>query len=386
MRRPHLSFDIHTEINEVFIHSFLFNLGVKLVAIFIPLFLLDIGLDPIHVVIYYLLYYTIHIIAAVPNAWVVSRFGYKSGPLLGTPLILGYYLILRALEAQPTFPGVVGAGIVGGLGFSLYWAGMNAEVSYSSHDEDHDSETGLFFSMPSLASAAAPMIGGLIILFGSYNLLYGCAFILVALSFLPFVFADRHVEGHAFSAMAAMDRAHLVDALTYLYNGIESIGRHTVWPLYLAVVIGGSATIGGAGSVLSLGSAVASIAVGHYATPENRSRFILLGGLLTAGSYIAMLSVTGPVLALLVAAWNGLAYNLINVPVYSTAIERAEETGLLSYFAMREMALSVGRVLVLAVLGGLILADGAVYLIGFGLVAMGILGKAVFARRLQERA
>lgn len=60
----------YREINEVFIHSFLFNLGVKLVAIFIPLFILDISLELIHVMVYYLLYYALHLVAAIPNAWV----------------------------------------------------------------------------------------------------------------------------------------------------------------------------------------------------------------------------------------------------------------------------------------------------------------------------
>lgn len=146
----------------------------------------------------------------------------------------------------------------------------------------------------------------------------------------------------------------------------------------------GSAAIGGAGSVLSLGSGLASITVGQMATPDNRTRFILIGGILTAGSYLVMQTVTGPLLALAVSGWNGIAYNLINVPVYSTAMEHAEKTGLLSYFTMREMALSVGRLLALGVLTALILNDAALYRIGFAVVAMGILGKAVFGRMMQD--
>ncbi|MFB6144432.1 MAG: MFS transporter [Candidatus Nanohaloarchaea archaeon] len=332
--------DLGKEIQEVYLHSFLFKLAVKTVSIFLPLFILDLGYGFSTVFVFFAVYYSSYIFTSWPNAEVVSRIGYKHSSLLSSPFILVFYLLLRS---EPSTLVLYGTGFLGGSAFNLYWMGMNPEIATSSHRESREKETGFFFSMPSLASIISPFAGGLVLASFGFHGLFLLASALIAASFTPFLFSSEHSDGLDLDLSEFLRDANPTDFLTFTLKGVNSIGKKVLWPLYLALVIQSSLSIGGAGSLLSLGSAITSIFLGRITNSDNRRQVILTGSALTGLSYLLMSSVTSTVPALAVSFINGLAYNAVNIPVYSRAQDHAENEDVIEYFALREIALSVGR-------------------------------------------
>jgi len=336
--------DLRQEIQEVYLHSFLFKLGVKLVGIFIPFYILELGFGIETVFYFYLAYYGVYLFISWLNAYLCSRIGYKHTMLISSPFILGFYLALRVVETRPI---LLLLAVLGGASFNLYWSGMNPEVSKSSHSESREKDTGFFFSMPSLASIFSPVVGGLILSVFSFGALFLSSALLVGASFLPYIFSREHYSGLELNLREFLSEYSMNDFATFYFKGINSIGKKVFWPAYLALIIGGSLNIGGAGSFRALGAALTSVFIGSMVNSENRSRVIIGSVVIASVTYLLMSFVTAPLTAFIVSLVNGLSYTAASVPIYSSALDHAEEEDIIEYFAIREFALGLGRVSIL---------------------------------------
>lgn len=93
--------DLTQEIQEVYIHSFLFKLAESLVAIFIPFYIIQNGFSPLTVLVFYSIYYLTHIVGSIPFGILATKIGYKHTSLLSSVFILAFYLTIRAAETRP---------------------------------------------------------------------------------------------------------------------------------------------------------------------------------------------------------------------------------------------------------------------------------------------
>lgn len=337
--------DLTQEIQEVYIHSFLFKLAESLVAIFIPFYIIQNGFSPLAVFTFYAIYYLTHMAGSIPFGILATKIGYKHTSLLSSVFILAFYITIRSAETSPV---LYFSAFLGGLGLTIYWMGMNPEVAKSSDDNKTEEETGLFFSMPSIASIIAPFTGGLVLAYFGSGILFLIAAFLMFLSFTPFLLTSEHKDGIEMDLRDVFTRDMVYDFFTYFAEGTHTVGRKILWPLYLAMVIGGSVNIGTAGTLLALGSAFTSVFVGKITGQRNKSRIIMIGALLSSATMILMSQVTTNITAFAISAVHGLTYTAVRLPIYSSAIRRAESKDIMEYFTIRELALSLGRLTTIA--------------------------------------
>ena len=363
--------DLTQEIQEVYVHSFLFKLAESLVAIFIPFYIIQNGFDPIAVFSFYAIYYLTHMAGSIPFGILATKIGYKHTSLLSSVFILAFYLTIRTAETSLV---LYFSAFLGGLGLTIYWMGMNPEVAKSSDDGKEEEETGLFFSMPSIAGIIAPFTGGLILAYFTSSVLFLVAAFLMFLSFTPFLLTSEHREGIEMDVRDLFTRDMVYDMATYFAEGSHSVGRKILWPLYLAIIIGGSVNIGTAGTVLALGSAFTSVFIGKITSQDNRFKVIMTGAILSAVTMLAMSQITSNLAAFAISGLHGLTYTAVRLPIYSSAIKRAEEKDIMEYFTAREIALSTGRLTTIGITVLLLKAfPDNFYVLSFSLVAAGTL-------------
>lgn len=368
------SFDIHDELSELYLHRFLFRSGKGMIAIFLPLFLYQTGFSLVQVLLFYAVDLGMALLVSIPNATLASRIGYRKLSLLSAPLVLAFYWLLRGI--------VPGSGlfyplaVLGGLAFNMYWMGMNAELSSDSHGSSRGRETGIFISLNNLSSIIPPLIGGSVIAVLGFPALFTVATATMLISFLPFLFSHDHHAGMEMDIGDIFNRDHLAEYLLFVNNGILHLGKLVFWPLFLAVVIESSLTIGGAGSLRALGSALFSVYMGSKVDAGDQYRYMLYGGLLFAGTWLVMAMVATPVQAFIISFLNGLLYLSLKIPVMSGVIDAAEREDVLEYLAFREIGLASGRV---AALLAAVLVFGLVsQAVWFGII-FGILTVAALA-------
>lgn len=374
--------DLKSEIQEVYLHTFLFKLAVKLVAIFIPFYILELGFGLEKVFIFFLIYYGSYLVFSWSNALLCSRLGYKHTMLLSSIPILAFYFLLRRVTSVT---GLYSLALLGGISFNLYWMGMNPETARSSHNDEREKEAGFFFSMPSLASILAPVIGGLILASFNFEILFATTTALIGISFLPFLLTREHYDGMELNFREFLSEFSAVDFLTFVFKGVNSMGKKMLWPAYLAVIIGGSLNIGGAGSFQALGSTLTSIAIGIITNDDNRSRIVLTGMIIAAVTYLLMAAVTTPLYAFLISLVNGLSYTSATIPIYSKAMDHAEEEDLIEYFALREFALGIGRtaIILLTIAVFTFMPGRTRFFTSFAIVALSVILAGYFGSKMQ---
>jgi hypothetical protein len=201
--------------------------------------------------------------------------------------------------------------------------------------------------MGSLSAAIAPLLGGLFLEQSGFgNLLLGAA-TLTLLSFVPFVFTPEHREGMDLDFRTFLSDYGRGDLATHSLYGALVMGQTVVWPLYLAIKLGGALNIGGAGTVLALGSGAASLFAGGAAAKFGRARIASVTALLVGGSFLVMSIVVEPALAFAVSALNGIFFKAMSVPIMSSAIDHSRNSDVLEYYIVKDLALSAGKLLVL---------------------------------------
>ncbi|MFB6147925.1 MAG: MFS transporter [Candidatus Nanohaloarchaea archaeon] len=337
--------NLQEEVNEIYLHRFLLTLALGTVTIFLPLYLYDLGMAVQSIFLFYTVYYATFVVTSLPAAFLASRIGYKRTSLASSPFILGFYLVLRSFETAGVW--LYPTAALGGLGFIVYWIGMNSEMARNSHDDTREEETGYFFSMPLLATVIAPIFGGLLLSLYGFKLLFLVALGLIAVSYTPFLFSEEHYEGMGVELRKVFGTRNAADFLTYYFVGVISITKKVVWPLYLALIVKGALNIGGAGSIRAFGGAVVSILIGRISTRANRGRILLYGGAAASLTYLAMSAVATPVQAFAVSLVNGMLMITVRIPIYTEAMENAEAADILEYFSFREIGLCSGRITVL---------------------------------------
>lgn len=376
--------DLQQEIQEIYLHRFLFKLALGTITIFLPLYLYELGLGIAAIVSFFAVFYGTFIVASWPVARIVSHIGYKHTAFLSSPLILAYYVLLRALETPSVH--VYGLAVIGGVGFTTYWIGMNSELARSSHDDHREKETGYFFSIPFIASIISPFIGGLVLSVYSFDVLFLLTAALVAVSYTPFLLSSEHYSGMELDTREIFSKSHMKDFFVFYFRGANGLASKVLWPLYLAVVITGSITIGGAGSIMALGSALVNIFLGQYVTKENRGHVMLIGASILAVLWVTMAFITTPFQAFIVSFASGIFYYVVMLPLFTEVIGNAEQEDILEYFAFREIGINAGRLSVLALFALFFtyLPIEQAFLYGFSITAVSALGIGLLGRHLDE--
>lgn len=340
--------NLREEVNEVFLHTFVKGLGLSLISIFIPLYLIQsAGFTILQVGMFYFFYYITDLLVTIPCYHVSSKIGYKKVALLSAPFLVAYYFLLKSFSTPlPLYM----ATVIGATGKSLYWAGMNPETAMSTHEDKRDSEVGIFYSMPTLASIISPLMGGVIVAAFSYNMLFILTGVLLGSSFIPLFFSKEHSKGLETDLTDFFSWNYIEDFLTYFFNGAESIGKRLLWPLFLVLIIEGAVDIGVAGSLKSLGAAFTSIAIGRITDDDNRPRVIASGVLISVLMFFALYSVTDPLTATVLSFVFGLGRTAVTMSAFEKALENAEKEDYLEYFAFRGTALNLGRLSMLGLI------------------------------------
>lgn len=302
---------------------------------------------------------------SVPAGKVASKFGYRKTAVMASAPIILFYYGLRSFESIGM---VYLTGVVGGIGFVVYWMGMNSEIAKDSHQEKKETEVGIINSLPSVAGVLAPTVGGIIIALTNFGVLLITVILLMLISFLPFLSTKEYTEGFEISFLEYLSIEKAVDFSVFYLKGFVYLGEKVMWPLYLAVVIGASTDIGLAGSLFGLASAGVSYLAGKSMDPSNKRGYLIGSAAATSLFFVLMTLVSTSLQAFAIATIFGMSFSVLNIGIFSSIIERSSESDRIEYFSLREIGLNLGRVSALVLVAILVMNFQLAY--GFFLLGL----------------
>ena len=168
----------------IYLHSMFRTMGMSLVGIFIPIYIYQLTGEFIPIFIFYLFYHLTVVFTSSLVGMSMKHFGVDKIAILGAVLraVFLFLLILSKSQLGLLWP----SAIIWGLAVSSTWLPYHYTVVV---EDDGDGKFGHEVSalrvVDKLAAGAAPFIGGVVIYFFGFSVLYLVGIILVAISAIP---------------------------------------------------------------------------------------------------------------------------------------------------------------------------------------------------------
>ncbi|MFH1682876.1 MAG: MFS transporter [Candidatus Woesearchaeota archaeon] len=362
------------EMTEIYISVAIRTFALKLLALFVPLYLyveleysLQVALG------FYIVYAVIFAMATPFAAKVAARIGLKHSILLSVPFYLIFYLLLYTLErySLPVFLPAV----FFGLGSAFFWISFHMEFARSSDSKHRGEQVGKREAIVLFTGLLGPLLGGLLIDYFSFGVAFIAASVLLFFSALfLFLSEEVHVPFHlSFREMFKWD--YLRNGVVFMCRGIWETAAWVLWPMFVFFILNDYTSLGILGSVTGAVSSLMFLFVGKTADKFSR-RKLMAGGLsfdAITWFFRHLMFNTAQIFG--VTILSVLSYAFVEVPMGAMDYDKAQKKKeqMVEFFIWREWFICLGRILVLLV----VLLTGK-FMYGFILVGISNLGYLLF--------
>ena len=229
-----LRLNLNKELKEIYISLSLREWAVQLVGIFIPIYLYTLGFPLIDILVYYLMFHVFHLLSAfLVVGKLAKRFGVKHLMLFSMPFLFGFIVVAALLQFYKGIPLVL-LSFLYGMANSLYWVGFNAEFAKFSDLKNRGREMSFMYIISYFFAACGPFIGGLLIVYFGYLVLYGVVLCMLILSVVP-LFMSKDFSGKKQYKISKVfvKRSIRYDYLPHVVFGVTGAIFIFVWPLII---------------------------------------------------------------------------------------------------------------------------------------------------------
>ncbi|MBT7241445.1 MAG: MFS transporter, partial [Candidatus Diapherotrites archaeon] len=269
------------EVDELYVSLGLRAFSFGLISVFIPLFLLNLGYGLVEVFVFFTFTSIFHVIALIPAAYLSSKFGLKHTIIFSQPFLIAYFVLLYFLEQFP-IPLILIAFFVG-VYSGMFWLAFHADFAENSDKEDKGKEVAMGNVITSLLSAAAPIVGSLIIVYLDFSYLLIFVTIIITVSVIPLLITKDKKEPTDFSIKKIFANRNKHHSIGYFGYGLYARSFTLFWPLILFSILGSYVTLGLITTSLLIFSFVATIIFGSFFDKKKKNFIagsIFIGGII----------------------------------------------------------------------------------------------------------
>lgn len=333
------------ELKQVYVSVALRAFALSLIALFVPLYLyIELGYSLAQTLNFFIFYSVIFAVFTPLAAKFAARYGIKHSILLSVPFYLAFIVLLYLLPKIET-PLVLISGLMG-LSQAFYWMGMHLVFYRSSHHDHRGEEFGkqAFFSI--LPALFGPLVGGFLIKFVGFNLVFVfVSLVLLSSALFLFLSREKHI-GYRFSIRSIFNKDHWKNSLFFVSLGVRVIALGVVWPLLVFLILKDYFSLGMVGALLSGVSAALLWLTGKYSDRIDKRKIIRWAASFESVSWFlrALVSTAGQIFG--VTIFGAISYGALESPLGALQYDKAK-TNPTAYFVSREVFICLGRVLLL---------------------------------------
>lgn len=331
----------------VYLHSLFRIMGMSLTGIFIPIYIYKLTSSFTHVFLFFLLYHLTVVSASCLTGLGIKKFGMDKASLLGALLRTVFLLFL--IFSQDNLVLLWPTALFWGLAVSSTWLPYHYTVVVEDDgDGTYGHEVALLKIVEKAASGAAPFIGGLLVYFFGFTVLYAVGIVFVVFSALPMLVDRvdkknmRYDLGSVWKGIFKRKFRPLVVGFTgyILENQVFCVLR----PLFIFIALASAAQLGAIESVAILSTILVVWWVGRWV---DRKGF----GLLKIGAVVNALVLL--LLPFLSSSWEFFLHSTIYVltasliwtPFDAAMYQLASKRQKLEFFVQREIIIHSAAVL-----------------------------------------
>lgn len=334
------------ELDELYLSIYLRTFAESFVALFIPIYLLELGYSLQAVLFYFLLCFTIFIIITPLGMFLNRSVGVKKTMVLGTIGFICVYYSLHLVSLG--FPYYIVA-FLHGISLGIYFSAFNIELTKASIKKAEGKELSFLKIIVLISASIGPVVGALIASQTSFHVVFLIVSLLLIISVIP-LFLSKDVFVHYHWSLKNMFRADSKrKAVMYQAHGFLSIASEIVWPIFIYFTIKNIVSLGIIITLSSFLIILLIIYIGRVADRDDK-KLLNVGIFSYAPFWIIRLFLLSPI-GLFISQFIGAFLTaMIDISISKMVYQKAEhEKDIGNYFLFRELNLGMGRVILLSI-------------------------------------
>ena len=365
---PHIHF-VHRDpahklgVTPLYWSMFLTRLAQSFTGIFIPVYLVVIGLDlfgagasqsggqALTAALGFLFALIVvqrlsAALATFPAAWAARAFGFRWMIFFSGVMRAVVFILLLMGESNVWL--LVAAMFLWGVVIVAFWPSFNTVFAEDGAVGHFGERVGWRIIAEKLAGVVGPVVGGVLVATVGFSALFILGIFLVILSSLPVFFMRHH--NHA-DKVSVSELAHWLSEARFQKAGLSFVGYyvHTsslavVWPVFVFVVVASYQQLGALFSLTALVAIVMSWFVGKLFDRGHRRKLFKLGSVATAGLWIVRAALMTFRQILVVDSVEKAVSAFYRLPYLAYSYKRARGRQAFSFMVYRELIISVGAV------------------------------------------
>jgi len=365
------------EIKELYLSLGILRLAIAMVAVFEPIYLFNVfGSIPWLLFYLGLLFLALFFIYPLGGKF-VCRFGFEHSFAFSIPAVFLYFVVINLLAKSLWF--LAPLFVLSIIYKILFWPATHSNLAHYGDQQKRGHQYGLFSGVIRATRIVGPLLGGLVLYFFSFKVLFVVAATISFLAIFPMFSTKEEFASGFFPYKKCFLRIR--DAyrpykrkffLSFLGFG-EEIVSIMLWPLFIFLVVRNYASLGGIVSISSLFALFFSLYIGKMVDKRDKrgKKTILSFG-------TALYALLWPIRAFLTTVWGVFGANVISAnltqvvynPLVAFAYQKGDERGHLKYIIFLMMGIAAGKALMCFLLLLLILVFGLNWYLIFGVAGL----------------
>jgi len=332
-----------------------------MVGIFLPIFLYEFfGFSLTAVLLWFAIDFAIKIPFFQPAAKLFSRIGLSKAMMIGTIGMMIFYGTFYLIDKGSSFnPFVLMAiGMFGiSLNFTLYWSPFHIDVAKFADSKHRGTQLGFYYGLQQLLSVVTPLLAAFLIARIGYQSNFFIGFVLSIASLIPLFFLPTNKVTYEFGYLETFrklfSKKFRAMSLSMMSLGGESIVGAVVWPIFLFSIFHGNyLQVGAITAVIITISLILEIVIGKLTDRISAKSILKWGSWVYAFGWVfkGFVSTLSGVFA--ASTFHSFGSIVMHTPLDTLSYQLAADSGhyIDEYTVLREMALGIGRVMILLLL------------------------------------
>lgn len=343
------------------IKEFLVTMGIQgfstsIITLFEPIYLYTLGYSISWIMLFYVIVYATYFFLLPLGGKIARRIGYERAFLLGTIALAAYFTSLLAIGYLPSFFFI--APLVFAVQKMLYWPAYHGDLARFGRKGHRGRELSILSVIMQIVAVIGPVVGGLILEFSTFTILFLVAIGLLLASVIPlFTTREKFTPGtfsykSAFKYMLA--RKNLRHLIAYFGYGEELIVL-TIWPIFIYIIISDYLSIGSVIAVATIFSIAVTLVAGRFSDRlKTRWTVLIAGTLAYVISFLTRIFAKTPIGIFFFDAFSRISKTVLTIPFFSTIYDTAKASKddvVMHEIVFFEQVLSVGKLVAASAVG-----------------------------------
>jgi len=340
------------QVRELWTSTLILDLAVSMVTIFEPVFLyvlisphFPLSTTLIFIALFYLAIYIPYLFAVPLGAKFAKRYGYENSIAVASIFFILIYFSLFAARNWPAF--IIVAVIAYVAQKTFYWPAFHSNFARFSSAGEQGREISNLWALESSIYILGPLIGGLIIQFYGFRVLFIVVSILMLVSNIPMLVTKEIFEPKKFAYFSAFkslfskdNRQHLLAQLGYGEEWIVLV----IWPIFMYLVVQDFLGLGLIAAASTFIATVVLLFVGRWTDKSDKVRVLRSGTIFYFFSWLFKIVTRSALGVLLIDVYSRVSKSTIALPITATTYQNAQNGSVMGTIVFFEMSLVVGKI------------------------------------------